>query len=149
MLVNASQKLDKRRLAAKRMKSGFQSQKNRHSSVDRQELGRRGEDVAAAFFRAQGFSVLSRNWRCRLGEIDLIVGRGQEIRFIEVKMRKTHAFGYPEASVTPKKLAHLQAAMEIWLRLQTVPPKMYQVDVLAISLLHPNKPPEVVWIQGV
>jgi putative endonuclease len=131
------------------MKSGSQRPKNKHKDRRRIEAGRLGEEEAASFLITQGFSVVAKNWRCRLGEIDLIVKKPQEIRFIEVKFRKTHSFGYPEASVTRKKLSHLQAAAEIWLRQQPVIPSRYQFDVIAISLLEPQTPLQIEWIQGV
>ena len=131
------------------MKNGFLKPKNSPPDSYRGRLGRRGEDLAAAFFALQGFEVVERNWRCRIGEIDLIVRRGQDFRFVEVKMRRTHAFGYPEASVTPRKLRHLQGTMETWLKLHPPRPKTYQVDVLAISWLKGADKPCIEWIQGV
>ncbi len=131
------------------MKNGSQKPKSKLKDRRRIEAGRQGEEAAALFLRAQGFMILAKNWRCRLGEIDIIVKKDQEIRFIEVKFRKTHSFGYPEASVTRKKLSHLQAAAEIWLRQQPVIPIRYQFDVIALSLLEPKTPLQIEWIQGV
>ncbi len=131
------------------MKNGSQKPKNKPKDRRRIEAGRLGEEEAAAFLLAQGFSIVAKNWRCRLGEIDLIAKKAQEIRFIEVKFRKTHSFGYPEASVTRKKLSHLQAAAEIWLRQQPIIPPRYQFDVVALSLLEPTDPLQIEWIQGV
>ncbi|MBP6944515.1 YraN family protein [Patescibacteria group bacterium] len=131
------------------MKSGSQKPKNKPKDRRRIEAGRLGEEEAAAFLITQGFRVVAKNWRCRLGEIDLIIKKDQEIRFVEVKFRKTHSFGYPEASVTRKKLSHLQAAAEIWLRQQLIIPPRYQFDVVAISLLTPQTPLQIEWIQGV
>ncbi len=131
------------------MKNGYPKPKKDSILNPKVALGRRGEDMAVAFFVAEGFDIIARNWRCRFGELDLILRRGQEIRFVEVKMRKSHAFGYPEASITRKKLAHLQAAMELWLRQQPRIPTKYQLDVLAISVLNSAKDPDLQWIQGV
>lgn len=131
------------------MKNGSQKPKNNPPDSYRGRLGRRGEQVAAAFFRSKGFRVIDQNWRCRFGEIDLVVEKDGYIRFVEVKMRRTHAFGYPETSVTSAKLRHLQAAVQLWLRSQKMTWKGYQADVLAISLLEPGQSPDVVWIEGV
>ena len=112
-----------------------------------QIIGRRGEELAAAFLRTKGFEIIARNWRCRFGEIDLIATRKQEMRFVEVKTRVTTTFGYPEESVTPNKLLHLQRSIECWLRVHPSL-KQYQIDVIAIAAYAPG-PPRVMWIEGV
>lgn len=131
------------------MKNGFLKPKNNPPDSYRGRLGHRGEEVAVAFFRSKGFLVVARNWRCRFGEIDLIVEKEGYIRFVEVKMRRSHAFGYPETSVTPKKLRHLQAAIDLWLRSASMEVRSYQADVLAISWLKGVDSPQIVWIEGV
>ena len=55
-------------------------------------LGRSGEDEAAAWYAAHGYEVLARNWRCRAGELDLIVARGRLVVFCEVKSRSSARF---------------------------------------------------------
>ncbi len=114
----------------------------------RKVVGRRGEEFAAAFFQSKGFRVIDQNWSCRLGEIDLIVERDGEVRFVEVKMRFTTTYGYPEEAITPTKLQHLARAIELWLRAQPNPPARYQADALAI-LFRENQEPDVQWIEGI
>lgn len=113
----------------------------------RQEIGRRGEAYAAAFLRVKGFRVIAQNWRCRFGEIDLIVQRGEEVRFVEVKTRFTERYGHPEEAVTTAKLGHLRHAVECWLGAHPFSPKKYQIDVLAI-LVKAGSKPEVHWVEG-
>jgi putative endonuclease len=108
--------------------------------------GRLGEDLAAKFFEAKGFRVLDRNWTHRLGEIDLILERAGEVRFIEVKYRHTLMFGHPEEAITGKKLRHLERAIFCWLEEQENPPKTYQADALAITAL-PGREIEYFWIE--
>lgn len=110
--------------------------------------GHCGEDVAAAFFLARGFRILDRNWRCALGEIDLVVERANEVRFIEVKTRSSTVYGYPEEAVTRKKIQHLCRAIELWLRSKGRQSKRYQADVLTILIL-PGKEPEIRWIEAI
>ncbi len=131
------------------MKNGSPKPKSSPPNSDRGRLGRRGEDLAVAFLAVQGFEIVDRNWCCRVGEIDLVVRHGQDYRFVEVKTRRTHAYGYPESSVTAKKLRHLAGTMELWLRAHGCTPKTYQVDVLAISILSGQTEPQIEWIQGV
>ena len=114
----------------------------------RKEEGRRGEDLAAAFFIARGFTVLARNWNHRLGEIDLILSKDGEVRFVEVKYRHTLAYGRPEEAITGAKLRHLERAILLWLEAQKTPPSRYQADALAITAL-PGRDPEYHWIENV
>lgn len=78
-------------------------------------LGRRGEDLAAAWYQQQGYTVVARNWRCRQGEIDLIVRREAEVVFCEVKARSSVAFGTPAEAVTARKQARVRRLAGVWL----------------------------------
>ncbi len=110
--------------------------------------GRLGEDLAASFFVERGFRIVARNWTHRLGEIDLIVERDGEYRFVEVKYRNTLMFGHPEGAVTGKKLRHLARAIECWIGEQARPPERYQADVIAITAL-PGCEIEYHWVENV
>lgn len=81
----------------------------------RRALGARGEAVVAAWYEARGYRVLVRNWRCRGGEIDLIVHRGRQLVFCEVKSRTTDAFGVPAEAVTRDKQVRLRRLAATWL----------------------------------
>lgn len=70
---------------------------------DRRELGRRGEDIACEYLAGQGYTIVERNWRSRRGEIDVVARKGRLTAFVEVKARRSDAFGPPEESVTPQK----------------------------------------------
>jgi putative endonuclease len=81
----------------------------------RRELGRTGEDLAAAWYEAAGYEVLARNWRCREGELDLIVRAGRLYVFCEVKSRSSVAFGAPVEAVTHDKQQRLRRLAARWL----------------------------------
>lgn len=102
----------------------------------RDSLGKHGEDLAAAFFRARGFEIMERNWSCRFGEIDLICRQGETIHFVEVKTRRSDRFGYPEEAVTAVKLNHLRLAIESYRQRSLCGHLPYQLDVLAVRLSH-------------
>lgn len=112
----------------------------------RGEIGRQGEALAADFLFARGFNLVAKNWRCRLGEIDLIVEREGIIHFVEVKARRTTTFGYPEEAVSYAKRRRWFHAIEAWLQLN---PKVqrYQADV--ISILFETAGPKVDWIENI
>lgn len=107
-----------------------------------------GESIALFYLEERGFRLIERNWNCRLGEIDLIVERSGETRFIEVKLRRTMEFGYPESSITRTKLRHLSRAIECWLNAQLNPPSRYQVDAIAIYC-PVGMDPEIKWIEAI
>jgi putative endonuclease len=106
------------------------------------KLGYTAESRAAAFLQSQGFALVARNWRCRFGEIDLVMQDGPTLVFVEVRMRSRSDFGGAAASVTPAKQKKLLAAARQYLStLKTLPPCRF--DVVALS---GNAPPD--WIKN-
>ena len=65
-------------------------------------LGKYGEELAARYLSKNGLVILERNWRCDLGEIDVIAREKNDLVICEVKTRRTVAFGDPIESVTPR-----------------------------------------------
>ncbi len=82
---------------------------------DRQVLGQTGEDAAVAFLAARGMVVVTRNWRCRYGEVDIIARDGDALVFCEVKTRSGTGFGGPLAAITPAKQARLRRLVALYL----------------------------------
>ena len=101
-------------------------------TVERQLLGKRGEDQAAAWYEANGYEVLERNWRCREGELDLIVRRNRTIVFCEVKTRTSDAFGVPAEAITYKKRQRLRHLAAKWLDDSPIRPRQIRFDVASI-----------------
>lgn len=99
-------------------------------------LGRRGEDTAAEYLRERhGMVVLSRNWRCRDGELD-IVATDAEHRLIvcEVKTRSGVRFGEPAESVTPRKAARIRRLARAWMGAHHVGWVEVRFDVVAVLM---------------
>lgn len=84
-------------------------------TAGRQATGRWGEAQTARWYEGQGYTVLARNWRVPGGELDLIVARGREIVFCEVKSRSSTAFGPPAEAVTAGKQARIRRLALRWL----------------------------------
>lgn len=81
----------------------------------RAALGRAGEERAAAWYEAAGFEVLERNWRSRLGEVDLICRRGRLLVFCEVKARSSDRFGAALEAVDDRKRRRLRRLGALYL----------------------------------
>lgn len=78
------------------------------------DIGSRGEDLAETYLKKKGYEILERNFRCFLGEIDIIALKGDEIIFVEVKTRDNVKYGYPADFVTEEKQARILKAAEIY-----------------------------------
>jgi len=77
------------------------------------DIGKRGEDEAAGFLQGKGYEILERNYRFRRNEVDIIAMRDNTLVFVEVKMRSTNLFGYPESFVSDEQFQRiLQVADE-------------------------------------
>ena len=94
-------------------------------------LGQTAESRAEAFLKTRGLTLVARNWRCRFGEIDLVMQDGATLVFIEVRLRSRTDFGGAAASVTPAKQKKLLAAARQYLTtLKTLPPCRFDVVAL-------------------
>lgn len=98
----------------------------------RAELGRAGEDLAVDLYRRSGFAVLERNYRCSLGEIDLVARRGGLLVFCEVKARRTDFFGSPAEAVGWAKQARLRRLAARWMSERRPGGVEVRFDVVAV-----------------
>ena len=98
----------------------------------RRALGIGGEDAVAAWYEAQGYEVLARNWRCRAGELDLIVRRGRTFVFCEVKSRTSTKFGLPAEAITRQKQTRLRHLAARWLEESPIRPRDIRFDVASV-----------------
>lgn len=93
--------------------------------------GARAEDRCAELLRGAGLLLIERNWRCRLGEIDLIAEDRGVLVFAEVRMRRAFGFGGAGESVTAAKRARLVAAARLYLSRQ--PQVQCRFDVFLVD----------------
>ena len=107
------------------------------------QRGVESEAMAAAFLEGRGLTIVARNYRCRLGEIDLVAREGGTTVFVEVRRRASSAFGGAAASITTaKRLKLLKAARHYLSRLRTMP--QCRFDALLIE----GEPPRIEWIRN-
>ncbi len=118
------------------------------SMVDtrRQALGRYGENIACRYLCAQGMRVLARNWRCEVGEIDIVARDGDDLVICEVKTRTSGRYGAPQEAVTATKLRRLQRLAAAWLSAQNQDalwhPTAVRIDVVAVT--RPRRGPALI-----
>ena len=98
------------------------------------EVGRHGEDVVARALEEQGWEVLARNWRCPLGEIDIVARDGGDAVAVEVKTRRSATFGSPVEAVTRVKVARLRRLAAAWLAGQDDHFDGIRIDVVGVTL---------------
>ena len=114
---------------------------------ERKLFGNQGEALAADYLRSKGFRILERQYTKTYGEIDLVCLDGNEVVFVEVKSRRTDHYGYPEDSVTPKKIKHLLRVIEQYLLCSNLCESQWRIDVIAIEFYH--QPPRVTHIKAI
>jgi len=97
------------------------------------ELGRRGEQVAAEWLTERGYRVVDRNWRCATGELDLVLRFGTSLVFAEVKTRSSLDFGHPFEAITAAKGARLRRLAVEWCREHSPGSGDIRIDAVAVT----------------
>jgi putative endonuclease len=95
--------------------------------------GRWGEDLAARWYTDRGYRVVARNWRCPAGEVDLVARRDGVVVVVEVKARRTEAFGPAAAAVGPVKQQRLRRLAAEWLAISGIRGVEVRFDVVAVT----------------
>lgn len=79
-------------------------------------LGKWGERYVAEDLRKRGWMIRAVNYRCRMGEIDIIAQKGKYLSFVEVKLRKSDSYGQAREAVTAEKQRKLRTTAELYLQ---------------------------------
>lgn len=96
-------------------------------------IGQQGEQRAEQYLRGQGLTPVTRNYNCGLGEIDLVMRDRETLVFVEVRRRKTTAFGSPLETVSANKQHKLQLAAQHYVMSQKIPSRQaLRFDVVGI-----------------
>ena len=115
----------------------------------RKKLGTAGEKVAAAYLISEGYRVMAVNYRCKAGEIDLIVKKRDTICFVEVKSRRGLEYGHPGESVGIAKQKHIKRVADYFLMTEcdtesgcADSPYAFRFDVAAVLYAKNGSSPE-------
>ena len=100
----------------------------------KQILGRRGEDMAAAYLEERGWTVLARNYRAGPKEIDLVAAHGGVVAFVEVKARATSTGGTPLEPIRSLKRRAVETAARRWILENGRPGVTYRFDAVAVRI---------------
>ncbi len=98
----------------------------------KQFLGRYGEERAADYLKDLGYEIVERNWRSRIGEIDLIANENGRIVFVEVKTRSGSDFGHPFEAITLEKVARMRRLAADWCAVKQVSGIKVRLDAIAV-----------------
>lgn len=100
------------------------------------ETGRIGENRAALFLSLLGYTIFTRNWRSRIGEIDIIARDGTTWVFVEVRTRTSHNFGDASESITFAKLRRMHRLAQLFLAQHDRTSHEFRIDFIGITLPH-------------
>lgn len=100
----------------------------------KQVIGKYGEDLAASFLKDRGYSVIERNWRCSIGEIDLIARHKNFLVFVEVKTRNGSGFGHPFEAITAKKVLRMRRLSAKWVADHNLQELNLRLDAIAVLI---------------
>ncbi len=101
-------------------------------------LGKRGEDIAVQYLQGKGFKILTRNYRQKSGEIDIICKDHDIYVFVEVKTRSTVAFGHPLEAITRHKQHQISVTALNYLSRHNLLDEPARFDVVGVICSHPD-----------
>lgn len=113
--------------------------------LSKQDQGTAGEDLALNFLQQQGLGLITRNFRCKGGELDLIMRHGDYLVFVEVRAHRDEGYGSPAETITRAKQRRLIRAASFYLQKHRLDVAC-RFDVVAITLGEPE--PQVAWFQN-
>lgn len=102
-------------------------------TFERKRLGQLGEDLAAKLLQDHGYKILERNFRSKVGELDIVAEESGWLVLVEVKCRFPGQFSLPEEAITPSKIRHIARAGEYYQMVKHSPLDGPRIDVVAIE----------------
>ena len=111
---------------------------------ERITLGRLGEDLARERLKDLGYRILKTNYRCHLGEIDLVARDGDVLVFVEIKTRKNESLGQVKEAVTRRKQTQLSKVALAYMKSNNLWGSKARFDVVAIGLIDGKREIEII-----
>ncbi|MGE5197812.1 MAG: YraN family protein [Deltaproteobacteria bacterium] len=101
----------------------------------RLDLGKSGEEAAADFLKENGYKILARNYRLKLGEIDIVAEEKDTVCFVEVKTRSSYKFGLPQEALSNFKQRQIGKVALVYLKAHGLLNKKARFDVVSVECL--------------
>lgn len=118
----------------------------------KQNLGQFGEEVAVEYLIKNGYKIIERNYRCKLGEIDIIAKKYDLLIFVEVKTRRNNNFGYPVESITKEKQRHIYNTVYYYLITHKIAYNEVRIDAIEVYVefgnTRINHIPDIIFNKG-
>lgn len=99
-----------------------------------QQRGRAAEEASASFLSSQGYEILRRNVRLRIGEIDMIARESGYLVFLEIRSRRHEGLGLPQETVSHRKQARLRRLARLYLAMEKNPDCLCRFDVVGVII---------------
>lgn len=112
------------------------SEKHKHLK----QLGDRGEQIAQTYLRDHGYTILTTNWRCAYGEIDIVAQKDATVVFVEVRTRHAATTETAFESITPRKQKRMAAAAQTYLTTHCLENALWRVDIVAVAIVQSGDP---------
>lgn len=114
--------------------------RRRRRADDDKSLGAAGEELAARHLKKMGFAILEKNYRCPLGELDLIARKGPLLVFVEVKTRRSQHYGPPQTAVTMRKQQKIIRLAQLYIKQKKLYDLKCRFDVIAVHWNDDDRP---------
>ena len=114
----------------------------------RKKLGEKGEKLAAKFLKRKGYKIIQLNYRCKLGEIDIIAQQDRTLIFAEVRTKQTEKFGPPQYSVSAAKRKQISKAALCYIKEKRLTEQSCRFDVIAITFSKESRRPMIEHIEN-
>lgn len=106
----------------------------------RKQFGQKGEQLALNHLRQQGYAIVTTNWQCPHGEIDIVARQSETLVFVEVRSRHSHTTEDALASISPAKRRKLAACAHAYLYAHHLEDSPWRIDVIAIAVPREGSP---------
>lgn len=114
----------------------------------KKQVGDKGEKLAVDFLKRKEYKIIQCNYRCRMGEIDIIAEQDDAIVFVEVRTKQTESFGLPQYSVTSGKINRITKAALSYLQEKGFAGHTCRFDVIAITFPKGSREPKIEHIEN-
>ncbi len=108
--------------------------------MNKHDIGVKGEDIALAHLLAKGHTLLTRNWKCRMGELDLVTRQRDILIFVEVKACSGRGLDAAIMNMTPRKIERLTKAIHYYLDAHNISEPLWQLDFVAVAIPYSGAP---------